>query len=107
MLYTCLRIEYSFIFYEQTKRTNLPTLKLIFYLATLFAWRGAKTRIRWRDWLKLVSEKNRREQVGYSYFFSVCANKVAKWKIGFRTFICSPAANVQESDELFTLVIEA
>ena len=39
-------------------------LKPVFYLATLFARREAKTRIRQRDWLTLVGEKIRREQVG-------------------------------------------
>ena len=59
--------------------------KPIFHLATLFARREAKTRIRQRDWLKLAGEKIRREQVGsVPTFLSVRANKVAKWKIGFR-----------------------
>ena len=59
-------------------------LKPIFHLATLFARREAKTRIRQRDWLKLAGEKNRREQVeSVPTFLSVRANKVAKWKIGF------------------------
>ena len=50
----------------------------------MFARREAKTRIRERDWLKLASEKIRREQVGtVSAFLSVRANKFAKWKIGF------------------------
>ena len=53
-----------------------------FPLGDLFARREAKTRIRQRDWLKLVSEKIRREQVGtVPTFFSVRANKFAKWKI--------------------------
>ena len=47
--------------------------------------RDAKTKIRQRDWLKLVGEKIRREQVGtVPTFLSVRANKFAKWKIGFR-----------------------
>ena len=52
-------------------------------MATLFARRGAKTRIRLRDWLKLAGAKIRREQVeSVPTFLSVRANKVAKWKIG-------------------------
>ena len=39
-------------------------LKPIFHLATLFARREAKTRTRQRDWLTLVGEKIRREQLG-------------------------------------------
>ena len=38
-------------------------IKPIFHLATSFARREAKTRIRQRDWLKLTGEKIRREQV--------------------------------------------
>ena len=38
--------------------------KPVFHLANLFARREAKTRIRQRDWLTLVGEKIRREQVG-------------------------------------------
>ena len=58
-------------------------VKPIFHLATLFARREAKTRIRLCDWLKLAGEKIRREQVGsVPTFLSVRANKVAKWKIG-------------------------
>ena len=60
-------------------------VKPIFHLAILFARREAKTRIRQCDWLKLVGEKIRCEQVGtVPTFLSVPANKVAKWKIGFR-----------------------
>ena len=63
----------------------LIRLKPIFHLATLFGRREAETRIRQRDWLKLAGEKIRREQAGsVPNFLSVCANKVAKWKIGFR-----------------------
>ena len=63
---------------------GLFRLKPIFHLATLFARREAKTRIRQSDWLKLAGEKIRREQVGsVPTFLSVRANKVAKWKIGF------------------------
>ena len=63
-------------------------VKPIFHLATLFARREAKTRIRQRDWLKLAGEKIRCEQVGsVPTFLSVRANKVAKWKIGLRTQI--------------------
>ena len=58
-------------------------VKPIFHLATLFARREAKTRIRQSDWLKLAGEKIRREQVGsVPTSLSVRANKVAKWKIG-------------------------
>ena len=39
-------------------------IKPIFHLATFFARRQAKTRIRQHDWLKLAGEKIRREQVG-------------------------------------------
>ena len=55
-------------------------------MATLFVRSEAKTRIRQRDWLKLVSEKIRREQVLFKLFllFSVRANKVAKWKLGLK-----------------------
>ena len=38
-------------------------LKPIFHLATLFVRREAKTKIPQREWLKLVSEKIRHEQV--------------------------------------------
>ena len=41
----------------------LRQFKPIFHLATLFARREAKIRIRQRDWLTLVGEKIRREQV--------------------------------------------
>ena len=59
-------------------------VKPIFHLATLFARREAKTRIRQRDWLKLAGKKIRREQVGsVPTFLCVRANKVARWKIGF------------------------
>ena len=65
---------------------KLRKVEPIFHLATLFAGREAKTRIRQRDWLKLAGEKIRREQVGtVPTFLSVHANKFAKWKIGFRT----------------------
>ena len=57
----------------------LLIIKLVFHLATLFAQREAKTSIRQHDWLKLVGEKIRREQVGtVPTFLSVRANKVAK-----------------------------
>ena len=63
----------------------LLIIKPVFHLATLFAQREAKTSIRQHDWLKLVGEKIRREQVGtVPTFLSVRANKVAKWKIGLR-----------------------
>ena len=58
-------------------------VKPVFHLATLFARREAKTRIRHRDWLKLAGEKIRREQVGtVPTFLSVRANKFANWKTG-------------------------
>ena len=57
-------------------------VKPIFNLANLFARREAKTRIRQCDWLKLAGEKIRRGTV--PTFLSVRANKVTKWKIGFR-----------------------
>ena len=61
--------------------------KAYFPLGDLFARRGAKTRIRQRDWLKLAGEKIRRKQVGTALtFLSVRANKVTKWKIGLRKF---------------------
>ena len=47
--------------------------KPIFHLATSFARREAKTRIRQRKWLTLVGEKIRREQVR-SYFF-LCSHE--------------------------------
>ena len=59
------------------------SIKPVFHLANLFARREAKTRIRQRDWLTLVAEKIRREQVGtVPTFFSVRANKFAKLKTG-------------------------
>ena len=62
-------------------------IKPIFHLATFFARRQAKTRIRQHDWLKLAGEKIRREQVGsVPTFLSVRANKFAKWKIDLIVF---------------------
>ena len=59
--------------------------KPVFHLATLFARREAKTRIRHHDWLKLAGEKIRREQVvTVPTFLSVRVNRVAKWKTGFK-----------------------
>ena len=59
-------------------------LKPIFHLATLFARREAKTRIRQRDWLKLADDSMNRP-------------KLAKWKIGLRgwhyvnyIYLCKP-----------------
>ena len=50
-------------------------LKPIFHLATLFARREAKTRIRQRDWLKLAGEKNSpRTSRNRSYLF-VCSRE--------------------------------
>ena len=68
-------------------RSNLqnwcPSVKPIFHLATSLGRREAKARIRQRDWLTLVGEKIRREQVGtVPTLFSVRANKFAKWKAG-------------------------
>ena len=75
-------------------------LKPIFHLATLFARREAKTRIRRRDWLKLSGEKNRRQHVSIvPTFLSVRANKFAKWKIGF-TVLCQSLINSQWREHL-------
>ena len=64
---------------------NQVQSKPVFHLATLFARREAKTRIRYRDWLKLAGEKIRREIVRtVPTFLSVRANKVAKQKTGFK-----------------------
>ena len=53
-------------------------LKPIFHLATLFARREAKTRIRQRDWLKLAGEKIRRKQVGRVPTFFVCSREQSR-----------------------------
>ena len=54
---------------------RLISLKPNFHLASLFARREAKTRIRQRDWLKLAGEKIRHEQVGrVPTFLSVRTN---------------------------------
>ena len=67
------------------KILSSSSFKPIFHLAALFARREAKTRIQPRDWLKLAGEKIRHKQVGsVPTFLSVRANKIAKWKIGFR-----------------------
>ena len=50
-------------------------LKPIFHLATFFARREAKTRIRQHDWLKLAGKKIRREQVGSVPTFFVCSRE--------------------------------
>ena len=53
--------------------------KPIFQLATLFARRETKTRIRLRDWLKLAGEKIRREQVATvnrAYFFACSREQI-------------------------------
>ena len=56
-------------------------VKFIFHLATLFARREAKTRIRHRDWLKLAGEKFATDKFGtVPTFLSVRTNKFAKWK---------------------------
>ena len=49
---------------DSTKVDFNVFLKPVFQLVTLFAQREAKAKIRHRDWLKLASEKIRREQVG-------------------------------------------
>ena len=49
-------------------------VKPIFHLATLFALREAKTRVRQRDWLKLAGEKIRREQVE-AFLLFVCSRE--------------------------------
>ena len=43
---------------------ELCAINPVFHLATLFARRKVKTRIRHRDWLKLAGEKIRRKEVG-------------------------------------------
>ena len=84
---------------------KIVSLKPIFHLATLFAQREAKTRIRQRDWLNLAGEKIRREQVGsVPTFLSARANKVAKWKIGFmgpcnvHTVLFLGVSNIERDD---------
>ena len=62
---------------------NLATYKSLFSIWRI-CLRETKTRIRLRDWLKLVSAKIRGEQVGTFLLFSVRANKFAKWKRGFK-----------------------
>ena len=81
-------------------------LKPIFLLATLFARREAKTRIRQRDWVKLAGEKIRREQVGtVPIYLSVPANKFAKSKIGLRylfkttVMLISPISHILSVDK--------
>ena len=89
----------------------MPTkLKPVFHLANLFARRETKTRIRERDWLKLVGEKIRREQVGtVPTFFSVRANKFAKWKTGLKLTILGRIAyfinGVKSVNRCFIVVI--
>ena len=76
----CLRLS-------PKRRANLDfsQYKPVFHLATSFARREAKTRIRQRNWLTLVGEKIRREQVGnVPTFFPVRANKFAKCKTGLK-----------------------
>ena len=82
-------------------------IKPIFYLATLFARREAKTRIRQPDWLKLAGENIRREQVGnVPTFLSVRANKVAKWKIGFSLSRREVNVNVLRFGKAITIEIK-
>ena len=69
---TCLQAFYSLCVFERV------FLKPIFHLATSFARREAKSRIRRRDWLKLAGEKIPPEQVGsVPTSLSVRANKFA------------------------------
>ena len=66
-------------------KITIHLFKPIFHLATLFARRKAKTRIRQRDWLTMVGKKICCEQVEIvPTFFSVRANNFAKWTTGFR-----------------------
>ena len=57
--YGSLSIYIYIVFHRAVKPHELDCnqLKPIFHLATLFARREAKTRIRQRDWLKLAGEK--------------------------------------------------
>ena len=72
-------------FYVCSISPSSLSVKPVFHLATLFAPREAKTRIRHCDWLELAGEKIRRKQVGtVPTFFSVRANKIVKWKTGFK-----------------------
>ena len=85
---TFSKIEKAFCGYQSpklvAKEHRLQYIKPVFHLATSFARREEKTRIRHRDWPKLAGEKIRREQVGtVPTFLSIRANKVAKWKTGF------------------------
>ena len=75
-------------------------IKPIFYLATLFARREAKTRIRQPDWLKLAGENIRREQVGN------VPTKVAKWKIGFSLSRREVNVNVLRFGKAITIEIK-
>ena len=50
-------------------------VKPVFHVANLFARREAKTRIRQRNWLKLVGEKIRPEQVGTVPTFFFCSRE--------------------------------
>ena len=73
-------------FHSRCSLYTRENLKPVFHLATLFARREEKTRIRHRHWLKLAGEKIRRKQVAtVPTFLSVRANKSAKWKTGFTT----------------------
>ena len=57
-------VQYTLLGVVFKTKNVMISVKPIFHLATLFARREAKTRIRQRDWLKLTGEKIRREQVG-------------------------------------------
>ena len=63
LLFSAVYTSFNHVHVE-TVSVLIPELKPIFHMATLFARREAKTRIRLRDWLKLAGEKIRREQVG-------------------------------------------
>ena len=63
----------------------------------------SKKRIRQCDWLKLAGEKIHREQVGsVPAFLCVCANKVAKWKIGLIQAVPLPQSSESTIQQLAT-----
>ena len=67
-------------------RSNLqnscPAVKPIFHLSTSFGRREAKTGIRQSDWLTLVGEKIRREQVGTVPTFLCSREQIRKVESG-------------------------
>ena len=66
----------------------------VFHLANLLARLEAKRRILKRDWLTLVGEKIRREQVvSVPTFFTARASKFDKWKTCFT--LCSLSHNLE------------